>query len=150
MGALDRLDDRTWDRLCEFLTPDVTQMSSGELDSEIARSGIDIERVYRRVKEAIASADAQRALAGAWVKRESLLAACRASAKGASADIRDRILSAIRTRLPEAQQAVYFRKLEQIATEKDWQSLVDDMERLEIVERETEPGSMPEAPDAQP
>ncbi|GMU82486.1 MAG: hypothetical protein IPM64_17005 [Phycisphaerales bacterium] len=135
MKKLDQFDDRVWDRFFDFVTPDVEQMSISEVDAELRRAGIDIRPALARVNQALETRRARETLARARAERPSAIRRLAGTVLGQIDNARDRLESLIAARVPAAQRAVYLRKLEKVATDADVESLLEDLARLEELDR---------------
>lgn len=123
-------DDALWDRFLVFALPDPSTMSGADARAELQARGIDLTRATSRVMRALASARAREELAAARAKRPGVVDALRDVATSTASAAREHLLQVIE-RLGGTQQAAYFRKLEQAATDDDLRALEEDLRRLE-------------------
>ncbi|MCC6357354.1 MAG: hypothetical protein IT450_01310 [Phycisphaerales bacterium] len=135
MRKLDQFDDSVWDRFFDFVTPDVEHMAQRDVDAELQRAGIDVRPALARVTHALEARRAREALARAKAERPSVVQRLADTVLRPIDDARARLESLIASRVPTAQRAVYLRKLEKVATDADVQSLLEDLARLEELDR---------------
>ena len=140
MSDLRRFDDRAWDRLFEFLHPPVTELSDQEVKAELQKARIDITRALRRVQQAIESQKARALYAHAQQTRPGVVTQLREIVSQHTDAVVDRIQQ-VRQLLQETPYAAYAYKLQKTSTDKDLESILTDLERLEALERVHEHGS---------
>jgi hypothetical protein len=126
----DPLDDSLWDRFLVFALPDPAAMPRAAVQAELRERGIDLSRAMSQMRRALATSRAREELAAARAKRPGVVAALRDVATSSAGAARDHLLAAIE-RVAGSQQAVYYRKLEQAATDEDLRALEEDLRRLE-------------------
>lgn len=124
------MDDSLWDRFLVFALPDPATMPRAAVQAELRERGIDVAPAMSRIRRALAASRAREDLAAARAKRPGVVAALRDVAGSKVSAARDHLLAAIE-RLTGTQQAAYFRKLEQAATDDDLRALEEDLRRLE-------------------
>ena len=141
-AKLRQYDNEVWDRFFASVALCDDQLAEQELDSELARRGIDVRSALSRVQQALESRRAQAQLAAARAKRTGVMQ----TIKDIAAPIGQRLrhsLDEMVGKLSGNQQAAYFSKLSKAQSEDDLQSLYDDLCKLEALEKEEdgEPGS---------
>lgn len=134
MAGLERFDNQVWDRFFDFVTPDVALMSTGELDAELQRAGIDPSKAISQVKHALDARHARAKLAHAKASRATITQKLLDSVLEPMKDAREIVHRMISTCAPQEQRGVLYRKLEQAATDDDVRSLLEDIKRLESLE----------------
>lgn len=119
-----------WQRLLTFLYECDESISDTDVESDLKESGIELAPALQRLSLIIEQYRARAELANAKVKRTLLTEKLRGIIAPRVDNIRDRIQEVIDQRFSGTQQAAYFHKLKDAATEQDLQTLLDDLERL--------------------
>lgn len=135
MRKLEQFDERVWDRFFDFVVPDVARMPITEVDAELQLAGIDIQTALTRVTQALDARKAREALARARADRLSALNRFSQIVMAPIHDARAHLERLITARVPLAERPVYLRKLQKVATDTDVQSLLEDLARLEDLDR---------------
>ena len=133
---LRRFDAGVWDKFFEFVSPSDEGLSRAQVHEELRRAGIDVSGAITKVQQALEFQEARRSLAGARTPRESAVERIRAISLGAISNVRQAVHDLIARNVPPASQAVYFSKLEGAASDQDLRSILEDIERLDALERE--------------
>lgn len=129
------------DRLTCFLTSEDNR-TMDEVREDLKAEGIDPDRVIERGRKLVAKKLDERRLNWQAKAREERLAALKSTEKVQAApmgrgELQEKIkaiLSGTRGRQTQQFAQAYFRKLEQV-TEKDMQGLLEDLERLRMLEK---------------
>lgn len=133
MSDLKQLPDVAWDRLFEFLQPNVSEMTDGEVRVELKKAHIDISPVVRRVQQAIEAKKARACYESARQVRQNVLIRLKEIGPYTSASAQDRIAKVREALQHQYANAAY--KLEHSLSDKDLESILTDLERLDEMER---------------
>ena len=136
MGELERFDNQVWDRFFDFVTPDVEQMSSSEVDAALQRAGIDPTGAFVRVQQALDARKAREQLARARAARPSVIQKLKEIGSVPIENARQVLHEMISHRAPKSAHGVLFRKLEKAATDADIESILLDIQRLDQLDAE--------------
>jgi len=144
MKSINEYDDHVWSRFFDFVFPDERDLTQEQVQADLRDSGVDmrpalskLQRMLQRDRE---SRDARAALESARKSRSSILAKLMGFDVPPGPVIREKIKDMIRNRLTGTQQAVYARKLEDVASDEDLKSLLEDFSRLEALSEGAEDG----------
>jgi hypothetical protein len=140
MADLEKYSDVVWDRFFDFAFSGEEQISHGEVEEKLKKLGIDLSKAMSRVQQALESVRAREALAVAKAKRPGLVESMRSIVAEAAGGLREKVRQVIERKLQGGVQAAYFRKLEAAATDEDLQALLEDMCRVEALEKEQDDG----------
>lgn len=144
-GNLRRYSDEVWDRFFDFVFPCEDSLSRQEVQAELQRRRIDVRPALSRVKEALEARRARETLAAARETRLGLTA----RVSGLAAPIGDvpspgpelrASLQQIISQLSGNEQAAYYHKLEKAASDQDLKSLLDDLHRLDLLNKDEDDG----------
>jgi hypothetical protein len=130
-----------WDRFFDFACPPNDELSRAEVQAKLSALGIDVIKQMSRIEQALQTVQAKEALAAAKERRPRLVETIRSIAAEAGESVREQLRRLIGERVQGELQAAYFRKLEAAASDDDLQSLLDDMCRLEAMEKESDDGT---------
>jgi hypothetical protein len=122
------------DGLFDFLAADVEKMSKADLSGVLQRAGIDAAKAFLPVKRALEQAAAREQLAKAAGQRAAFTSKLIDVVVQPVDDVRALVRRLIQEHASAAEQPVLFNKLEQAATDRDLQTLLEDMERLKRAE----------------
>lgn len=128
--------DREWDKLFDSLADSVDDSTESveAIEFELKGRGVDVDRVKRTVLEAVEKARAKSDLerAAAWLAqvKRSMVGNLAAMPSESIKNARELIES----RCDPALHALYFSKLKQVASDADLQSLIQDLQMLELLE----------------
>lgn len=122
-----------WDRLFELLYPCDENLTDNEVDAEIARLGIDMKPAFRRLHKMIEAQRAKAQFATAKERRTAIAEQIRDVAAPRFDDLRKQVRDSVGRMKGDKAQLTYFHKLETAASEEDLQSLLDDLEKLEVL-----------------
>jgi hypothetical protein len=138
---LENFDTKLWNNFFNFIYPDEENMTQAEVRAELQRSNIDIRSAMSKLNMALATfhekQKAQAELKTARGKRLSLLEKFKQIKMPSLPDLRNELQHTITQHLNTAQQPVYFRKLEEAASEQDLKTLLEDILLLESLDRDT-------------
>jgi len=130
----DKYDNRAWEGLFEFIFPDEETMTRKELQSGLKEFGVDIRpaqvKLQLTLDAALEAKKAREQLEKAKRERPSIVKKLTDIELPSFSEVRNKI-EEIRRYLPGQMQTVYFRKLEDVASEKDLQALLEDISRLQ-------------------
>jgi hypothetical protein len=130
MSDVERFDSKVWDRFFDFLFCD-EEPSRKEVQQTLCTLGIDVTPGLKRVQHALKASKARASLEAARAARPLLVQRIGHIIAPATEYLRESLRGLITRRLTGTQQAAYFRKLEEAASDNDLQSLLEDMDRLE-------------------
>ena len=122
-----------WDRLLLFLYPCDESVTNEEVDKDLKRLSINMKPAFQRLHKMVETQRARSELAAAKERRASISDRVRDVVAPKFEDLRDGIRSMIGRLKGDQTQLAYFHKLEDAATEEDLQSLLDDLEKLEVM-----------------
>lgn len=131
MSDLKRFSNATWDHFFDFVFADDRPLTRDEVKKELDRLGLNVTKAVNKVRQALQSAKAREQLAAIRTKRLSLASQLREKIAPVGEALREQLQALINRRFQGAVQAAYFRRLEQMATDEDLQSLLEDIHRLE-------------------
>jgi len=121
-----------WDRLFELLYPCDDDLTDEQVDAELARLGIDMKPAFQRLHKMIETQRARAQLLAANEKRATIGERIREIVSAPLEDVRRQIKDVVGRMKGDEVQLAYFHKLETAASEQDLQSLLDDLEKLEV------------------
>jgi hypothetical protein len=127
MADLKRYPDEVWDRFFDFAFPCGEELTLAEVEEDLARMGIDVQKAIGRVQQALVTTKAKSQLEEARAARFGILARLKHVAAGTGDFVREKLRTLIEGMTEGTVQAAYFKKLEGAATEADLQSLIEDM-----------------------
>jgi hypothetical protein len=130
MSDRDIPDISPWERFFGFVLPDPRSISRAAVQAELHERGINVSRAVSRVMRDLAATRAREDLAVARAKRLRLVTDLREIKSVATESVREQLRQMI-GRLSATPQTVYYRKLEQAATDEDLRALEEDIRRLE-------------------
>ena len=136
MADLEKYPDAVWDRFFDFALGDEEALSRGEVQERLKMLGIDLTKAMSRVEQALQTAHAKEALALAKARRPGLIEAMTSVIAQTGEALRETVRQLIERKFQGSVQAAYFRKLEATGSDEDLQSLLDDMCRLEALDKE--------------
>ena len=134
MSDMSHINPNTWDRLLDFLYECDASLGDDVVEQQLADHGIDVTPAVRRVKEMIETKRMQEAMHHAQAQRLSTIERLRNITSPHMEDLRQGLQQAINQLLSGEEQAAYFHKLEEAASEEDLRSLLDDLERLRALD----------------
>lgn len=143
MSSPDPKDYRGWDRLFDFLHACDESPTEAEIDADLQRADIDMQRANRRLREMVAAKQAQLALTRAKSERAGLVERLRNTVGPPVERIRASLQAAIEQLGGGPEQLAYYHKLEKAASDADLQSLKDDLERLNLLRHPGEENAPP-------
>jgi len=123
-----------WDRLFLLLYPCDESVTNDEVDADLKRLGVDMKPAFQRLHKMIEIQKARAQFAVAKEKRASIGARVRDIVAPKMDDLRNGVKSLIGKIKGDEAQLAYFHKLEGAASEEDLQSLLDDLEKLEVMQ----------------
>jgi hypothetical protein len=131
------LDEETADHLLDFLDSDDAAPDPPQVERDLRRRGIDMDRLFRNVMADVEQQEARRELERARRTRPSVIRTLHGvisdTARGVGARVEE-----LRERATELlsgpQQAAFFRDLEQVDSEEDLRSLLDDIACLDALQ----------------
>ena len=144
MADLKRHSDPVWERFFEFVFPCDEEMTRAEVQDDLKRLGISVNKAVSRLQQALEASKGRAELATARAKRLGIVARLGKVVAPAVQGLRERLKELIAGKMQGELQAAYFRKLETAATDEDLQSLFEDIHRLEALSEEPD-GDNPEA-----
>ena len=134
MSDSNQHTDAVWDRFFDFVGEPVTTLSRQEVQSQLSDHGIDVAPAISRVQRAVATARARESLQTAAATRISLLEKLSSVVSPQLEGLKEQLNEVINGRLSGSLQAAYFRKLNEAADEEDLQRLLEDIERLNLLD----------------
>lgn len=139
--ALKHFDTNLCKRLFDFIYPDEGEMTRGEVQAELQRLNIDMRPAIEKLDMALnfcgQKQKAQAELKIAREKRPALLDKFKQIKLPNFLNLRDEIQKRIAQHLSDPQQATYFRKLEEAASEQDLKTLLEDILFLESLNKDS-------------
>ena len=143
MADLKRYENSVWDRFFTFAFPEDELATRQQVQSELQRLGLDVRKAVSRVQLALQAKEARADLEAARSKRAGLTEKIKNAIVPLAGGLRERLQGIIGQQLHGAAQAAYFRKLEHAATDDDLQSLLEDLHRLEQLDKDEDDGKPP-------
>jgi len=131
MSDTKRFSDATWDNFFDFVFLDDRPLTRTEVKKELDRLGLDVTKAVNRVRQSLQSAKAREQLLAVRARRLSLAEQLRETIAPVGEALREHLQTLINRKFQGSVQAAYFRRLEQMATDEDLQSLLEDIHRLE-------------------
>jgi DNA polymerase III delta prime subunit len=135
------LDCALCDKLLSFIYPDESNMTDEEIQAELQRLKIDMRPAIEKLNMALNFCNqkqkAQAELNIAREKRPALINKLKQIKMPSFIDLRDEIQKRIAQHLSAPQQATYFRKLEEGASEQDLKTLLEDILLLESLDQDS-------------
>ena len=130
-------DEETADHLLDFLDSDDAAPEAPQVERDLRRRGIDMDRLFRNVMADVEQQEARRELERARRMRPAIIRTLHGvisdTARGVGARVEE-----LRERATELlsgpQQAAFFRDLEQVDSEEDLRSLLDDIACLDALQ----------------
>lgn len=139
--ALKHFDVNLCKMLFDFVYPDEGEMTRREVQAELQRLNIDmrptIEKLYMALDFCDQKQKAQAELKIAKEKRPVLMDKLKQIKLPSFLSLRDEIQNRITQHLSTPQQAAYFRKLEEVASEQDLKTLLEDILLLESLNKDS-------------
>ena len=136
---LEHFNTDLCEKLFDFIYPDEADMSRKEIQAELQRLNIDIRPVKRKFELALNShfqtQKAKGELKFAREKRLSLLAKIKQIKTPNLPTLRNELQELIAQHLSAPLQSMYWRKLEDAATDEDLQSILQDILLLESLDK---------------
>ncbi len=138
----ENYDAELWSNFFDFVYPDERNMTRAEVQKELQRLNIDIRSAMSKLNLALATfhnkQKAQAELKNAKDKRLSLLEKLRQIKLPDLPTMRNEIQEVISQYFSAPQQATYFRKLEEAASEQDLRALLEDIILLELLDKDSD------------
>jgi hypothetical protein len=144
MTDLKKYPDPVWDRFFGFIYPDVEPATREEVQQELQRLGLDVRKAVSRVHLALQASQARAALETARAERPRFMDRIKHIVAPVSNGLREHLQTVIGQKLQGSVQAAYFRKLESAATDDDLHSLLEDIHRLEALDKGAEDAEPPD------
>jgi hypothetical protein len=127
----ENIDPELCDKLLSFIYPDESEMSDEEIQRELQRLNIDMRPAIQKLVMALnfcnQKQEARAKLKAARERRSSLLEKLKQIKMPSLPDMRGELRRIIMEQLNASQQSVYFRKLEEAASEQDLKTLLEDI-----------------------
>ena len=144
MADFTRFQEPVWDRFFGFVFDCDEDLTDEEVDEELRRRGIDVNRAFSRVQQVLRSAKAMADLEAARKSRPRILNKLKQIKLPEIGGTLEEVKAAIAREFHGQVQTAFFRKLEAAESEEDLKSLLDDAHLLDALSGETDdPG--PEA-----
>lgn len=133
MPGVPDADDPAWGKFFEFLEPPEVPATAEAADKGLRGRGIDVGALRARVLATVKRAKARRELAAARVKAAAVRGAATPATEAAGQVTRARLQEIIAARCDGEKQLVYFRRLDESASDADLQSLLTDLDLLDTL-----------------
>ncbi|TAH37009.1 MAG: hypothetical protein EYC70_08485 [Planctomycetota bacterium] len=133
MADLARFDEDAWGRFLAFVLDEGDAVSPAEVQAAVQRLGMDLRPAVARVQAAMRSAAARAALERARSLRPSLVQKILEHTCRGGDSPRDQLRAWIDAGVAAPQRAVFYRRLEYASTEEDLRSLLEDLQRLDLL-----------------
>lgn len=138
---LKHFDANLCEKLFDFIYPDEENMTRKEVQAELQRLKIDMRPAIEKLNMALNFCNqkqkAQAELKIAREKRPALIDKLKQIKLPSFPSLRDEIQKRITQHLSVPQQATYFRKLEEAASEQDLKTLLEDILLLESLDQDS-------------
>jgi len=138
---LKHFDANLCEKLFDFIYPDEENMTRKEVQAELQRLKIDMRPAIEKLNMALNFCNekqkAQAELKIAREKRPALIDKLKQIKLPSFPSLRDEIQKRITQYLSVPQQATYFRKLEEAASEQDLKTLLEDILLLESLDQDS-------------
>jgi len=134
MSNSNQHTDAVWDRFFDFVAEPVATLSRQEVQAQLSEHKIDVAPAVSRVQRAVATARASESLQAAAATRAGLVEKLASVVSPKIEGLKEELNEIINGRLSGSLQAAYFRKLNEAADEEDLQRLLEDIERLDLLE----------------
>jgi hypothetical protein len=135
------LDSALCDKLLSFIYPDERNMTDEEIQAELQKLKIDMKPAIEKLNMALNFCNqkqkAQAELKIAREKRPELIDKLKQIKMPSLPGLIDELKKMIAQRLSAPQQATYFRKLEETASEQDLKTLLEDILLLESLDKDS-------------
>jgi len=136
------LDKVLCDKLLNFIYPDESNMTDEEIQAELQRLKIDMKPAIEKLNMALNFCNekqkAQAKYKTAREKRLTLLEKFRQLKMPSFPDMQNGLQQIITQHLDPSPQLVYYRKLEEAASEQDLKTLLEDILLLKSLEQDSE------------
>ena len=144
MNNINELDDRVWSRFFDFVFTDERNLTRDQVREELRQQGIDLRetraKLLSTLKNAREAQEARTTLEHAKQRRRIFLEKLTGIKLPAGSDVRATLKRMITDRLSGEQQAVYARKLENVSSDQDLRSLIEDISLLDAFAEDWEDG----------
>jgi hypothetical protein len=140
MSDITKYPDEIWDRFFAFSFGGPDPMTRADVQAKLKGLGINLTKAMGRVQQALEAARAREELAAARAKRPGLIAAANSAIAPVGESLREKLKALIERTFQGGVQAAYYRKLETAASDDDLRSLLEDMQRLEDMEKRKDDG----------
>ena len=138
---LEHFDANLCEKLFDFIYPDEKNMTRKEVQAELQRFNIDMRPAMAKLDMALNACyerqKAQAKLKTAREKRLTLLEKFKQFKMPSLPEMRNGLQQIITQHLNPSQQPVYFRKLEEAASEQDLKTLLEDILLLKSLEQDS-------------
>jgi ACT domain-containing protein len=132
--------DSTWMQFLDFVFPCDEKLTHAEVQKALRNQGIDMTAAQQKLKSMLESARAQERLKNAPAMHEEALGLLARMSSKISSDlntVRERVKSLLTTSPNQSMQTVYLRRLETASTDEDLRSLLEDLEKLQELDKGT-------------
>jgi len=139
-NQFESYEQSVWDKVFEFITPSVGEVSRQEVQTELKRAGIDMRDAIHRVRLSLEAVSARDSLAKARERRPDLITRVISITQEQVNNVREFVHNLIEKNVSNELKPVYFRKLESAATDQDLNSLLEDIRRLDAMDEDKADG----------
>jgi len=138
---LEHFDANLCDKLFDFIYPEENNLTRKEIQAELQRFNIDMRPAMAKLDMSLNAYDerqkAQAKLKTVREKRLNLLEKFKQFKMPSLPEMRNGLQQIIIQHLNPSQQPVYFRKLEEAASEQDLKTLLEDILLLKSLEQDS-------------